>query len=1037
MEDNHQWTDEDEDYGDTLRQEACRQMKYTKLEDSESDDDSDEKFVQSLRASTNQPGPSTANQGKGNNSNSNNELPHTTLGKLAKRTTIPALSECIAHIYQEDELMENCLLVQPILGMAEQCFLSVATSLDNANQPGLNCRMINPSGQDITLPEHTTIAYLTALPHDTIISPMENPPPRTSSIRPAATINNLSKPGDVMFWNQEDDEPDIDYGLDTLPFQEEIDEEKPITSNIDEDGLTKDEIEELRGFLEANKDLFAKHDGDLGDTDLITHKIDVGDAPPVKKRPYRLNPDSRAALEKHVDTMLKHNIIEESTGSPWASPVVLVRNPNNKDYRFCLDMGEVNKVTKEDAYPLPRIDDTLDALNGSKYFSSLDLKSAFHQVRLDEESKHLTTFATHIGCYSFIKMPYGLSNASATFQKLMDKVLRHLHWHICMVYLDDIIAFSRDFQSHLDNQEQIFQRLPDANLKMHPEKCRFMFKQLTYLGYKISEKGREPLDEKTEAVKSFESPKNTKQIKQFLGLTGYFRDFIEGYSDISTPLTALLKKNTPFKWTQECEDAFQLLKEKLISSPVLAFPDFNLPFELHTDASTKALGYILRQRYRDGSTRVISYRGRTLSKAERNCTITELELLALIDGCLKFSICLRGKPFTVYTDHANLQYLLNNHRVSPRATRWALKLSPFKMAIVHKPGKENTAPDAISRLQPEVSVCTNTDPYDHNKIAKLQREDRDLLQLITYLETGEQYKFDVLPDIYISNANDFFLDENGVLHKLTTPQEPHHAAKLLVIPTKLRQEIMLACHDYPLGGHLGIAKTMSKIQNKYWWPLLKNTVIEYIKTCGPCMRQKKRYNHKRAPTQLIPESAIFEHVHADALGPLPLTRKGNQWILIFTDRFSRCVEAVALPSIAGVHTGRAFYDEIITRHGFPRKMLTDRGTNFLEELFTELNKIMKIKKLTTTAYRPQCNGHIEQFNETLVTVLTMYFNKAQDRWDDYLTSILFAYRTSTTDPTGETPFMLFYGLAPQAPDVTLLPPSKVPRSEKAHRPFSG
>ena len=201
-------------------------------------------------------------------------------------------------------------------------------------------------------------------------------------------------------------------------------------------------------------DLFAKDDGDLGDTDLIKHKIDVGGARPVKSRPNRCSEPAKVALEKHIDTMLKKDIIEESPGSPWASPVVLVLKPNQKDYRFCLDMRNANKVTILDSYPLPQIDDTLDALNGSKYFSFLDLRSAFHQVRMDEESKNLTTFVTHIGSYCFIRMPYGVVNAPATFQKLMEKVLRHLHWHICMAYLDDVIVFSKDFESRLDNLEQ-------------------------------------------------------------------------------------------------------------------------------------------------------------------------------------------------------------------------------------------------------------------------------------------------------------------------------------------------------------------------------------------------------------------------------------------------------------------------------------------------------------------------------------------------------------------------------------------------------
>ena len=319
-----------------------------------------------------------------------------------------------------------------------------------------------------------------------------------------------------MTWDRQELEADTDYGFQPLPYQEEP-EEKDIIFNIDKEALTDEEQEELEDFLRQNVDLFAKHDGDLGDTDLMTHTIDVGDAEPVKARPYRLNPEAKEALEKHVDTMLKHNIIEESIGSPWPSPVVLVKKPNSSEYRFCLDMRKVNRVTKIDSYPLLRIDDTLDALNGAKYFTSLDLKSAFHQVRMDEKSKHLTTFVTHIGSNSFLRMPYGIVNATATSQQLMEKVLKHLTWHICLVYVDDVIIYSKDYRSHLDNLDQVFMRIREANLKMHPEKCKFMHRQIEYLGCKISQQGTEPSDDKAEVVRKFESPKNTKESKQFWG----------------------------------------------------------------------------------------------------------------------------------------------------------------------------------------------------------------------------------------------------------------------------------------------------------------------------------------------------------------------------------------------------------------------------------------------------------------------------------------------------------------------------------------
>ena len=297
---------------------------------------------------------------------------HSTLEKLSHKVTIPAMSEYIASIGQEDKIVEKVLRVHPIPSMAERCHLVVATSVDNANQATLNCRLINPSAEDITLPVGTSIALLSGFLEGIAIEEMESSQ-KAHINKQDRKINSISKEGEVMVWDQQGAEPDNDYGLDTLPCQEQTDKLKPMELQIDKEGLTEEQIQKLECFLDARKDLFVKHDRDLGDTNLITHKIDLGGANPVKARPNRINQSARAMLEKHVDTMLKHNVIEESPGSLWFPPVVLVLKPNQKDYRFCLVMRNVNKVTTIDSYPLPRIDDTLDALNGSKFFSSLDL----------------------------------------------------------------------------------------------------------------------------------------------------------------------------------------------------------------------------------------------------------------------------------------------------------------------------------------------------------------------------------------------------------------------------------------------------------------------------------------------------------------------------------------------------------------------------------------------------------------------------------------------------------------------------------------
>jgi hypothetical protein len=461
--------------------------------------------------------------------------------------------------------------------------------------------------------------------------------------------------------------------------------------------LTKNENEKFREFMKQYQDLFVWSSDEFGRTSVIKHSIDTGDSKPVKQRFYRTSYQNQQFIKEEIQRMLRNGLILPSK-SQWTSPVVVVEKKNGKK-RLCVDYRKLNSVTKKDNYPLPRVDDMLETLSGSKYFSSLDLASGFWQVELDSKDREKTTFTTRFGTYEFVVMPFGLCNAPATFQRLMDTVLRDILWQFVVVYIDDINVGSRTFDEHLQHLEQVFKRLKDAGIKLSPEKCFFFKERLPFLGHVVSRNGIETDPEKIVTIKNFPIPKDLTQLRGFIALASYYRRFVKGFSAIAEPLNRLLKKGTPYKWTKDQNDAFENLKKRLISPPILVYPNCEQPFILYTDASTFALGAILSQKGEDKKEHVIAYASRTLSAPEQKYSITELECLAIVWAVKHFHHYLHGQSFTVITDHAALAYLKNMTNPVGRLGRWLMILNGYNMKIIHRSGKQHSNVDTLSRIQ--------------------------------------------------------------------------------------------------------------------------------------------------------------------------------------------------------------------------------------------------------------------------------------------------------------------------------------------------
>ncbi|UYV63976.1 hypothetical protein LAZ67_2006231, partial [Cordylochernes scorpioides] len=775
--------------------------------------------------------------------------------------------------------------------------------------------------------------------------------------------------------------------------------------NID-DSLDDFQKEKLRNLLRNYRDIFDFRKKEASKTDNVKHRISTGDHLPTKQRPYRVAPAERQIIQEEVNKMEEIGIIQPSA-SPWASPVVLVRKKDGS-WRFCVDYRRLNKITKKDVYPLPRIDDTLDCLQGARFYSSMDLQSGYWQIDVEESDREKTAFITPDGLYEFKVMPFGLCNAPATFERMMDGLLKGLRWTICLCYLDDIVVFSDDFEEHLRRLQLVLGCLRKAGLCLNPGKCRFGAKTITVLGHKVSGDGICLDPEKIRAVRDFPRPKSLKEVRSFLGLSSYYRRFIPNYAHMAQPLNALLKKDSVFSWNIEERHAFEALKSALISEPVLGHFDHSSPTEIHTDASNYGIGAVLVQ-IQKGKERAIAYASRTLNKAERNYSTTERECLAVIWAIGKFRPYVFGRQFTIVTDHHSLCWLANLKDPCGRLARWALRLQEFDVTVVHKSGRKHQDADCLSRSPLN---CSEDIEEDIPCIVALQNFTREQMKDPDLTKIADK--------IQQETSNKSFIKINDTLHKKN--YDPMGREWLLVVPRHLRPEILRNLHDYPTSGHLGFTKTYDRIRKKFYWPGMYRNVRKYVAHCPDCQRRKRQPQLPPGLLQPIPVPiAAFEKVGMDLLGRFPTSMCGNRWIIVCTDYLTKFAITKALPTSESVEVAKFFIKDVILKHGAPREVITDRGRNFTSSMIRDLNKHCRIIHRTTTAYHPQTNGLTERLNKTIADMLSMYVDVNQKDWDEILPFVTFAYNTAKQESTGFSPFYLVHGREAETPLDLLFP----------------
>jgi len=477
---------------------------------------------------------------------------------------------------------------------------------------------------------------------------------------------------------------------------EEKEKEKEFEQNIQIGDIEDGQKEEIRKLIRKYSEICAISDTKLGRTNIVKHRINTGDNKPVSRKPYRANEEKEKMIKEELDKMIKDGVVRESE-SPWSSPVVIIDKKDGSK-RFCIDYRWVNIITETDAYPLPRIDDLLEQFRGAEWFSSIDLASGYWQIEMDEKDRKKTAFTCHLGLYEFNVMPFGLKNAPPTFQRMMNKILREWLREFVVVYIDDIMIYSKTFEEHLEQVEKVLKKLKKKS--KFNEKCKWGEQNIGFLGHRVGKDGLKPDPGKIEKIRDIKIPTTVREVRAVLGLFSYYRKFVEGFSKIAKPLNELLKKESEFKWGERQQKAFEELKERLIKHPILEYPNFEKEFILITDASGEGLGAVLSQLNDQGKEAVIAYGSKSLKPAEKNYVVTEQECLAIVWGIEHFHKYLVGRKFTIVTDHSALKTLQTSKIPKKgRRARWMMELQQYDFEIKHRAGKNNGNADALSRLK--------------------------------------------------------------------------------------------------------------------------------------------------------------------------------------------------------------------------------------------------------------------------------------------------------------------------------------------------
>ncbi len=846
-------------------------------------------------------------------------------------------------------------------------------------------------------------------------------------------------------------------------------EESPTTAEDIELDVEEKYHSTIRTMLKKHESMW---NGKLGDINVVEHSIDlVPGARPFKSQPYRAGPKTRELEQSEINKQLEAGVIEPAQ-SAWAAPVLFVPKKDGK-LRFCIDYRKLNSMTVKDSYPLPRMDECIDTLGEAKVFTTLDAYSGYWQVNVKKDDRPKTAFVCHAGAYQCVRMPFGLTNAPATFQRALDLVLSKFKWQTCLVYLDDVIIFSKDVESHVKHVDEILSCLKQAGVTLKVKKCKFFTTEVEYLGH-IIKPGRLEVDgANTKSLKEALPPTSKTELRSFLGLCNVYRRFIKDFTKTAHPLNQLLKKNSPdkFQLDEEQVESFRQLVDAVCSPPVLALPVSGLPYSVDCDASAYQIGCALFQTHPNGERKPIGYWSRSLIPAEKNYSASERECLAVLWALKTLRPYLMYERFMVYTDHAALRWLLSIQEPSGRLMRWRLRLAEFDFEVAYKKGTINTQADALSRLRTLAETITD----DSDEIPSFLSEehnftlsdisDEAIEDAIGFID--DEYNdldegdlddshadelFATLPDVLPSDPTfqpisdeelltaqlsdsfcsdirnrlnggevlAFAFNEEGLLIRTseTGPQ--------VVIPHVLKAKVLHIHHYARLAGHPGGRKLYQTIRRSMYWPALAVDCYATSRRCSTCARNRIKLRKNVTELQLFPAKAPLESVAIDVLGELIKTARGHEYLLVITDRFTKLTKTVPMKGISAAEVAKHFVNEWVFNYGPPKDLIADNGGCFTAKFFQSVCKILNVHNSFTTTYHPQTNGQTERFNRTIKAMIRSYLADHPRDWDLYTGALTFAYNCQPHSTTALAPFELVLSRTP--PPLALEPQPSIERT---------
>ena len=763
-------------------------------------------------------------------------------------------------------------------------------------------------------------------------------------------------------------------------------------------------------------------DAPLGRVRGLFHEIKLTHEQPKRFNAYPTTPVKAKEIDRQVELLLQQGLIRRSN-SPYAAPVILRPKPNG-DWRFITDFTYINSLTVDDSFPMMRIQDILKNLGNAKYISTLDAEKGYWQVPLAENSKKYTAFRTRTGLYEYNVLAFGLKNAPACYQRLMNEVLVGLS-DICTVYQDDIIIFSSSFSEHIKHLEIVLERLRNANITLKKDKCVFGAKEVKFLGHIVSKDGIKINPEKVEVVKNFEAPKTRKDLKKFLGVINFYHHFFKDMGKVAAPLYEVCSLKQKFKWGIPQEKAFETLKVQMCEAITLYYPDFSKPFLLRTDASDYGISGTLAQKDDQGLERVITFCSKTLSLPQRSYSTPEKECYAIVFSLTKLQEYIDGQKVYLESDSSPLVHLYTFRNSSQRLMRWAWKIQEFSPEIRHIPGITNIVADFLSR-----------NPLKHHEDDEREGEfmypplrgGMAVKSSISLKIIKEAQKTDPFIIKCIAKLPPLFQEIDNVLYKIISDY-----CKVPVIPTSILQTTISSFHDNSASGHLGISKTYNRMKTRVYYPSLHKAVMNYVRSCPTCQRvnfdNRKPAGHMSSPVVTRPWSTV----HMDLMGPYTKSQPGgHQFVFVLIDYFSKWVEIFPIRTVTSVKLINILKSEIFCRYGIPNNIVTDNASYFKSKIFQSNLDLWGIKQSFIPPYTPQINL-TERVNRTIKKIIrSSIIDQPHSKWAECLPFVQMAINSSQQESTNYSPSEIFLGRTMTLSIDNLLESNHVPYSKEQY-----